>query len=71
MTLAGTLVQLNAEQLSGIVLTQLVRPGTPVLAGYIFDTTQGYRWAFGIIAALMVAAMPLVMAVRRPSRLPS
>jgi trimethylamine--corrinoid protein Co-methyltransferase len=35
LTLAGTLVQLNAEQLSGIVLTQLVRPGTPVLAGYI------------------------------------
>jgi trimethylamine--corrinoid protein Co-methyltransferase len=29
------LVQLNAEQLSGLVLTQLVRPGTPVLAGYI------------------------------------
>jgi trimethylamine--corrinoid protein Co-methyltransferase len=35
LTLAGTLVQLNAEQLSGIVLSQLVRPGTPVLAGYI------------------------------------
>jgi trimethylamine--corrinoid protein Co-methyltransferase len=35
ITLAGTLTQLNAEQLSGIVLTQLVRPGTPVLAGYI------------------------------------
>lgn len=35
ITLAGTLVQLNAEQLSGIVLTQLVRSGTPVLAGYI------------------------------------
>jgi trimethylamine--corrinoid protein Co-methyltransferase len=35
VTLAGTLVQLNAEQLSGIVLTQLVRSGTPVLAGYI------------------------------------
>jgi trimethylamine--corrinoid protein Co-methyltransferase len=35
VTLAGTLVQLNAEQLSGIVLTQLVRPGTPFLAGYI------------------------------------
>ncbi|MBN1178996.1 MAG: trimethylamine methyltransferase family protein [Anaerolineae bacterium] len=35
VTLAGTLVQLNAEQLSGVVLTQLVRPGTPVLAGYI------------------------------------
>jgi trimethylamine--corrinoid protein Co-methyltransferase len=35
VTLAGTLVQLNAEQLSGIVLTQLVQPGTPVLVGYI------------------------------------
>jgi trimethylamine--corrinoid protein Co-methyltransferase len=35
VTLAGTLVQLNAEQLSGVVLCQLVRPGTPVLAGYI------------------------------------
>jgi trimethylamine--corrinoid protein Co-methyltransferase len=35
VTLAGTLAQLNAEQLSGIVLTQLITPGTPVLAGYI------------------------------------
>jgi trimethylamine--corrinoid protein Co-methyltransferase len=35
MTLAGTLVQLNAEQLSGVVLAQLIRPGAPVLAGYI------------------------------------
>ena len=35
VTLAGTLTQLNAEQLSGVVLAQLVRPGTPVLAGYI------------------------------------
>ncbi len=35
VTLAGSLVQLHAEQLSGVVLTQLARPGTPVLAGYI------------------------------------
>ena len=35
VTLAGTLVQLNAEQLAGIVYTQLLRPGAPVLAGYI------------------------------------
>jgi len=35
VTLAGSLVQLNSEQLSGIVLTQLVKPGVPVLAGYI------------------------------------
>lgn len=32
-TLAGTLVQQNAEVLAGLVLTQLVRPGTPVLYG--------------------------------------
>jgi len=30
-TLAGTLVQVNAEALSGIVLAQIVRPGTPVI----------------------------------------
>ncbi len=35
VTLAGSLVQLNAEQLSGLVYTQLVRKGTPVLLGYI------------------------------------
>jgi trimethylamine--corrinoid protein Co-methyltransferase len=35
VTLAGALVQLNAEQLSGVVLTQLVQAGAPVLAGYI------------------------------------
>ena len=35
VTLAGTLVQLHAEQLSGVVLAQIVRPGTPLLAGYI------------------------------------
>lgn len=32
-TLAGTLAQHNAEVLAGLVLTQLVRPGTPVLYG--------------------------------------
>ena len=32
-TLAGTLAQHNAEVLAGITLTQLVRPGTPVLYG--------------------------------------
>lgn len=33
--LAGTLVQINAEELSGVVYTQLVRPGTPVILGYV------------------------------------
>ncbi len=32
-TLAGALAQHNAEVLAGLVLTQLVRPGTPVLYG--------------------------------------
>lgn len=31
ITLAGTIVQLNAEALAGVVLTQLINPGTPVL----------------------------------------
>jgi len=33
VTLAGTLTQQNAEALAGITLTQLVRPGTPVVYG--------------------------------------
>ena len=33
--LAGTLVQLNAEELSGIVLCNLVRPGARILMGYV------------------------------------
>lgn len=33
VTVAGALVQQNAEALAGIVLTQLVRPGAPVIYG--------------------------------------
>jgi trimethylamine--corrinoid protein Co-methyltransferase len=33
--LAGTLTQINAEELSGIVLCNLVRPGARVLMGYV------------------------------------
>jgi trimethylamine--corrinoid protein Co-methyltransferase len=33
ITAAGTLALLNAELLAGLVLTQLVRPGTPVILG--------------------------------------
>ena len=33
VTLAGTLTQQNAEALAGITLTQVVRPGTPVVYG--------------------------------------
>lgn len=33
--LAGTLVQINAEELSGLVLCNLIRPGARVLVGYV------------------------------------
>ncbi|MEJ2558266.1 MAG: trimethylamine methyltransferase family protein [Anaerolineae bacterium] len=33
--LAGTLVQINAEELSGITYAQLVKPGAPVVMGYV------------------------------------
>ncbi len=34
-SLAGTLVQINAEELSGLVLCNLIRPGARVLMGYV------------------------------------
>lgn len=40
ITLAGTLAQLNAEQLAGLCLTQLVNPGTPVIIGPIPATAD-------------------------------
>ncbi|MCP4358314.1 MAG: trimethylamine methyltransferase family protein [Chloroflexi bacterium] len=33
VTVAGTVAQLNAEALAGIVLTQMINPGTPVVYG--------------------------------------
>ena len=33
VTLAGALVEQNAEALAGMVLTQVVRPGSPVIYG--------------------------------------
>jgi len=33
--LAGSLVQINAEELSGVVYTQLLNPGAPVVLGYV------------------------------------
>jgi trimethylamine--corrinoid protein Co-methyltransferase len=59
VTLAGTLVQLNAEQLSGIVLTQLARPGVPVLAGYmpgVVDMRSGGYLGGAVEFGIMQAA---------------
>ena len=33
--LAGSLVQINAEELSGLVYTQLLKPGAPAIMGYV------------------------------------
>jgi len=46
VTLAGTLAQVNAEQLSGIVLTQLVSPAAPVLYGAIPSVAEMSSMSF-------------------------
>lgn len=60
VTLAGTLAQVHAEQLSGIVFTQLANPGSPVLYGAIPSMadlkTMGYVGG-GIEFGLMNAAI--------------
>lgn len=59
-TLAGTLAQVHAEQLSGIVLTQMANPGCPVLYGAI-PSMVDFRWmnyiGGGIEFGLMNAAV--------------
>ncbi|WP_227764450.1 trimethylamine methyltransferase family protein [Zhaonella formicivorans] len=58
MTLAGTLVQLNVEALAGIVLTQLINRGTPVLYSAV-PTTVDIRtgtFLFGSIEMGMMNA---------------
>lgn len=59
VTLAGTLVQLTAEQLSGITYINLMRPGHPVLLGYVpsvADLRTGSFSGGGPEFALMNAA---------------
>ncbi len=46
ITLAGTLTQMNAEALAGVVLTQLVNPGTPVLYSAVPTTVDIRTMAF-------------------------
>jgi trimethylamine--corrinoid protein Co-methyltransferase len=40
ITLAGNLVLQNAETLTGVILTQLVNPGTPVICGCVSSTSD-------------------------------
>ncbi len=60
VTLAGTLVQQNAEALMGVVLTQLVNPGTPVLYSAVPVTMDMRTMSFlmgSIESGLMNAAI--------------
>lgn len=60
VTLAGTIAQLNVEALSGILLAQIVNPGTPVLYSAV-PTTADMRtmgFLFGAVEnGIMNAAM--------------
>jgi trimethylamine--corrinoid protein Co-methyltransferase len=58
--LAGTLVQINAEELSGVTYAQLVYPGAPVILGYVpsvSDLRTGYFVSGAPEFALMQAAV--------------
>ena len=60
MTMAGTLAQLHAEQLAGIAICQLTRPGAPLLYGGIPGmanmATMGYQGG-GVECGMMNAAI--------------
>ncbi len=60
MTMAGTLAQLHAEQMVGITICQLTRPGAPLLYGGIPGmanmATMGYRGG-GVECGMMNAAI--------------
>lgn len=59
VTLAGTVLQANAEFLGNIVLYQVAQPGWPIiwaLAAGSVDMRSG-RWAFGPEGALMMVAL--------------
>jgi trimethylamine--corrinoid protein Co-methyltransferase len=57
VTLAGALVEQNAEALAGIVLTQVVRPGSPVIYGGFTSNVdmQSGAPAFGTPEAMRTA----------------
>jgi trimethylamine--corrinoid protein Co-methyltransferase len=46
VTMAGTLAQLHAEEMAGVVFTQLVKPGAPVLYGGIPGMADMYDLSY-------------------------
>ena len=71
VTLAGSLAQVHAEQLSGIVLTQLANPGSPVLYGAIPSMADFKGMTYvggGIEFGLMNAAISqMAQSIRVPN----
>jgi trimethylamine--corrinoid protein Co-methyltransferase len=60
ITMAGTLAQLHAEEMAGIVFTQLIKPGAPVLYGGIPGMTDMHDLSYkagGVEFGLMNAAI--------------
>jgi len=57
--------------LFGIVtLSQNIGTSTgPLMAGYMYDATGSYQWAFIIFIILYAIAIPTILAVRRPKAL--
>jgi MFS family permease len=50
-----------------VILIQNLGASTgPLFAGYIYDITKGYHWAFVTFMVLYAIAIPTVLAVRRP-----
>jgi sugar phosphate permease len=39
----------------------------PILAGFVYDTTESYYWAFIVFASVSFLAMVLILGARRPS----
>jgi trimethylamine--corrinoid protein Co-methyltransferase len=72
ITLAGLLVQTNAEVLSSIVLTQLINPGTPVLYGTvntpIDPRTGNVAWGSIETSLITIASAQLAKFYNIPSR---
>ncbi len=64
VTLAGTLVQLNAEALSGVVLSQLVHPGAPILYSAVptIMDMQTMSFLFGSVESGIMNAAAAQMA---------
>jgi len=61
VTLTGTIVQLNVEALSGILLAQVINPGTPVLYSAV-PTTADMRTMGFLFGAVENGIMNAVMA---------